>query len=220
MSRTSPIKVDVFAVQSIRSFDLSLYSRHLKVQLAEAQVCLAEREVSGKFRGDVGDAGIVGLPLSSAADFRDRVLHLVIGKARVGDIEAPVESHLLQDRLLARRQNELRFQLQSPGQQSRVGLGGERQHILHSRPIEIDIQRDRLPMLTRLAGDFAAGGHVGIKEVCFDRLQIGVAVGAVDDGMKLCGQMNGLTTVVKLEVGNISGSIDDDVVQNAAILAN
>ncbi len=82
----------------------------------------------------------------------------------------------------------LRFQVSI--HEGRSGFHGERQHIFNPRRAYCHIESDVVAALRR-ADDLSDGHDMGVEQLRIHGLQIGVAVGAVDDGMKFSVQRQG-----------------------------
>ena len=67
--------------------------------------------------------------------------------------------------------------------------------------------------------DFALGDDVGVLEPCVDGLEVGVAVGAVDDGVEFGVEGHGAIGDVEAEVRGSGGAVDDDAVELALVVA-
>ena len=71
-----------------------------------------------------------------------------------------------------------------------------------------------LPFLPGVPATSPVRHHFGVQELRVDRLQISVPVRAIDYSVKLRRQMHGLRSAVQLEVRDIGGAVNHNVVQH------
>jgi len=93
-------------------------------------------------------------------------------------------------------------------------LYGEVEEVLYLAGGDVDIKIDDVAFALDV-DHRARAGELRAAESSCDGLQIGVAAGAVDDGVELCLQGHGMACGIELEVGRVRGAVDDNAVKLA-----
>ena len=103
------------------------------------------------------------------------------------------------------------------GHEGGLGFDGEEQHVLNAAGIDGEVEADVTAGDAGGVDDFTLGDDVGLLEPCIDGLEVGVAVGAVDDGMEFGVEGHGAFGDVEAEVRGGGGAVDNDVAELALV---
>lgn len=69
-----------------------------------------------------------------------------------------------------------------------------------------------------MPGDGAPADNTGVQKGGAYALELDITIGAVDDGLKVAGEMDGVLAAGNVEVGNVDAAVGFDVLQDAAKL--
>ena len=100
-----------------------------------------------------------------------------------------------------------------------VGFDGELQHVLNMAGIDGEVEADVAALDASDVDDLALGNDVRVEEPRIDGLEVGVAVGAVNDGVEAGVEGHGTLGDVEAEVRGGGGAVDDDFVELALVAA-
>jgi hypothetical protein len=81
-----------------------------------------------------------------------------------------------------------------------VGFDGEQEHVLNVAGIDGEVEADVAALDAGDVDDLALGNDVGVEEPGIDGLEVGVAIGAVDDGVERGVEGDGTFGDVETEV--------------------
>ena len=113
----------------------------------------------------------------------------------------------------------MRVDLDLAGHERRLGFDGEEEHVLNVAGVDGDVEAD---VAARHAGgvdDRTLGKDVGLEEPSVDGLEIGVAVGAVDDGVEFGVEGHGAFGDVETEVRGSGCAVDEDSAELTLVVA-
>ena len=163
--------------------------------------------------------GLLGFALAAETEFVDLALNLVAGEVGIGQIEAALETDLVGHGSRTRGQIEFGVDLDLAGHEGLVGFDGETEHVLDVAGIDGELEADVATLDAGDVDDLALGDDVGVQEPCIDGLEVGIAVGAVDDGVEFGVERQGVVGDVEAEVGGGGGAVHNDVVELALVAA-
>ena len=131
----------------------------------------------------------------------------------------PVELQLLDDARVAGGQQELRLQVDAAGQDRLALFTASLQQILDAPLVDRDVERDVASLDVLRADDGALRPEQRLADLRVDALELGVAVGAVDDRRELRHQVDRRAGEVDAEVGDVGRAVDLDALERAAVAA-
>ena len=163
--------------------------------------------------------GLGGFALAAEAELVDLADNVFAGEMGAGEREGAVEAEAVSDGCGAGGQVEFGMHLHLTSHEGRPGFDGEQEDVLDEAGIDGDVEAD---VATGDAGgvdDFAPSHDVGVLEPRVDGLEVGVAVGAVNDGVEGGVEGQGTFGDVEAEVRSGGGAVDDDAVELALVAA-
>ena len=157
--------------------------------------------------------------LAAEAELVDFALDLVGDEVDAGEGEGALEAELVDDGDGAGGQIEFGVELELAGHDGRLIFDGEQEHVFDVARVDGDIEADVAALHALDADDFTFGHDVRVQEPGVDGLQVGVAIGAVNDRVKSGVEGNGTVSDVDGEVGGGGFAVDYDVIELALVLA-
>jgi hypothetical protein len=186
-----------------------------KRHLRQRQPRAIEHEAAGQVRGHVVHRQVRRPPAPSTAQFVDLVLHLAAGKTCRLDEELPLQVQASRNRLIARRQFEVRLELEPTAHLRRLRVERQSQHVLDVPVVDRDVQRDRASLLTWPMDDAARGSEVRPPKRGAHRIEQRVAVGAVHDRGEDGVERHRLAADVEREIWRRAGAVHRDALEHA-----
>ena len=163
--------------------------------------------------------GLLRFALAAEAELVDFALDLVGDEVDAGEGEGALEAELVDDGGWAGRQIEFGVELELAGHDGRLIFDGEQEHVVDVAGVDGDVEADVAALNAGNADDLALGNDVAVQEPGIDGLEPGVAIGAVNDGMKRGVEGYGAVGDVEGEVGGGGFAVDDDVIELALVFA-
>ncbi len=134
-----------------------------------------------------------------------------------GEGEGALEAELVEDGGGAGGQIELGVELELAGHDGRLIFDGEQEHVVDVAGVDGDVEADVAALDAGNADDLALGNDVAVEEPGIDGLEVGVAIGAINDGVKRGVEGDGTVGDVEGEVGGSGFAVDYDVVELALV---
>ena len=117
------------------------------------------------------------------------------------------------------RQIQFGLEFEVALQYRRICAYAHPQQILNPGLLHIDVEVDVAPWLSLHPHHVSSSGQEGMQEMCFDRLQVGVAIRAVHNGVKFSVQRHLVPTDLHLEIRSVGLAINHDPVQSSLVCA-
>ena len=139
-------------------------------------------------------------------------LHTGIGKLRFRQHELALQLQLVDHLLLLRRDHELRLQSRGAAQDRLLGVDRKLQQIFDATLLHVHVDFYPAPGHALEPDDRAVRDHRRVEKRRIHLFQVGIAVGAIDDGGEACLQRNGRTSRVDLELRRVRRPLNLDAV--------
>ncbi len=163
--------------------------------------------------------GLGGFALAAETELVNLADNVFAGEMGAGESEGAVEAEAIGDGGGAWGQVEFGMHLHLAGHEGRCGFDGEQEDVLDEAGVDGDVEADVAAGDAGGMDDFAASHDVGVLEPGVDGLEVGVAVGAVDDGVEGGVEGQGAFGDVEAEVRSGGRAVDDDAVELALVAA-
>ena len=160
-----------------------------------------------------------GFALAAEAEFVDLADNVFAGEMGAGESEGAVETEAVSDGGGAGGQIEFGMHLHLAGHEGRLGFDGETENVLDEAGIDGDVEADVAAGNAGGVDDFAASHDVRVLEPRVDGLEVGIAIGAVNDGVEGGVEGHGAFGDVEAEVRRSGGAVDGDAVELALVAA-
>lgn len=221
------VEVEVSADDGVGAGDEGVGAGEGIDEVGNLDGAVADGERAGHAGGDEGGGGGVFDGLFGCADvLRAKaegvyfLLNVGVREGGAGNGGRAAGDELEDEALLAGGDVDVAGDVDGRVEQRGLGVGEEGEEILGAAVGDADVEGDVVAGDCGGGfGDEAVGGDGGVKEVGGDRLQGEVAVGAIDEGLELSVDGEGVGGDVEGEVGGFCGAVDGDGAELAADVA-
>ena len=131
------------------------------------------------------------------------------------DTKIANQTNLVEERFITGRNDDVRAKAGGAVHGRVVAVDEHSKDILNAAVLHGQIHGGEFAVMTGMMGNLAFAEYEGIEESAGDTIELDVAVGAVNGGVKRTFQMDGMIAARDHEIGHVNGAAGIDLAQDA-----